>query len=72
MTTKATIKVIKRIERLQRKSHMKEQITVAPNKYSKSVRLWVREFEQRDRGAPIPGFESLFKDAEVEKSLDKD
>jgi hypothetical protein len=67
MTTKATVKLIKRKERLQRKSKATEQLTVGPNRWSKSVRLWVREFENRDQSEPIPGFESLFKDAESEE-----
>jgi hypothetical protein len=66
MTTKATVRLIKRKERLQRKLKAKEQITVGPNRWSKSVRLWVREFENRDRAEPIPEFESLFEARESE------
>ena len=72
MTIKATVKVIKKIERLQEKPNAKERLPVGANKWSKSVRLWVREFEQRDRDEPIPEFESLFKDAEPQESVNQD
>jgi hypothetical protein len=67
MTTKTTVRLIKRKERLQRKSKAKEQLAVGPNRWSKSVRLWVREFENRDRAQAIPEFESLFEATESEE-----
>ena len=66
MNTKRAVKLIKRHERTPRKRPGKVQLAIGPNKWSKSVRSWVVEFQERDRSpeaAGLPAFDSLFKDA---------
>ena len=35
--------------------------SAGPSKWSKSVRTWVVEFQNRDRDESLPAFDSLFK-----------
>jgi hypothetical protein len=36
--------------------------STGPNRWSRAVRSWVVEFQERDRHETLPAFDSLFKD----------
>jgi hypothetical protein len=58
------VKVIKSGDRKDPDTEAEVESVAAPNKWSTSVRSWVTEFQERDRGVePTPAFDSLFKDA---------
>ena len=38
------------------------ELPLGPNRWSKSVRSWVVEFQGRDDNESLPAFDSLFKD----------
>jgi hypothetical protein len=61
MKTKRPVKLIKRHERVPRGAAMVE-LPLGPNRWSKSVRSWVVEFQGRDENESLPAFDSLFKD----------
>jgi hypothetical protein len=63
MNTKRAVKLIKRHERIPRQHRGEVQLAVGPNKWSKSVRSWVVEFQEKDRSESLPAFDSLFRDA---------
>jgi hypothetical protein len=62
MNKKRSVKLIKRHKRVPRRGP-KIEVAVGPNKWSKSVRSWVVEFQEKDREEVLPAFDSLFKDA---------
>jgi hypothetical protein len=61
MNTKRPVKLIKRKERAPRRGASVKP-AVGPNKWSKSVRSWVVESQERDRTESLPTFDSLFND----------
>lgn len=63
MNTIRSVKVIKNGERIDPAMHAEVESATGPNRWSKSVRSWVVEFQERDRGESLPAFDSLFKDA---------
>jgi hypothetical protein len=68
MTTKALVKHIKKQERSRRRPRAKPKTATGPQTWSKSVRAWVVEFNGRDRSEEQPAFDSLFKDAQPERT----
>jgi len=62
MNTKRAVKLIKRDERIPRQRRGEIQIAAGPNKWSRSVRSWVVEFQEKDRSETLPAFDSLFRD----------
>jgi hypothetical protein len=58
-----SVKLIKKHERVSRRRRAPLEQTVNPNRWSKSVRSWVVEFQERDRDESLPAFDGLFKDA---------
>ena len=60
---KTLVKLIKRQERIPLRTRAMVPLAAGPNRWSKSVRSWVVEFQQRDRSESLPAFDSLFKDA---------
>ena len=64
MNPKRAVKVIKSGDRKDPGPEAEAESPAGPNKWSTSVRSWVTEFQERDRGVePTPAFDSLFKDA---------
>jgi hypothetical protein len=63
MNTTRAVKLIKNGERKGPEIQAAVESAVDPNRWSKSVRSWVVEFQERDRGESLPAFDSLFKDA---------
>jgi hypothetical protein len=63
MNTTRAVKLIKNGERKGPEIQAAVESSVDPNRWSKSVRSWVVEFQERDRGESLPAFDSLFKDA---------
>jgi hypothetical protein len=64
MNTKRPVKLIKRHERVPRRGATVKP-AVGPDKWSKSVRSWVVESQERDRSpdtSGLPTLDSLFKD----------
>jgi hypothetical protein len=41
------------------------QLAVGPHKWSKSVRSWIAESQNRDRDNSLPAFDSLFKETQT-------
>jgi hypothetical protein len=72
MKTKGLVKHIKRRERSRRSPRPAIKIEVGPNKWSKSVRSWIVEFQERDRDESQPAFDSLFKDQQPAQPEDAD
>ena len=58
---KAPVKLIKRHERIFRRPSIVKLVT-GPNRWSRAVRSWVVDFQERDRTETLPAFDSLFKD----------
>ena len=67
MNKKQSVKLIKRHKRIWRRGP-KVEVAVGPNKWSKSVRSWVVEFQKRDQTESLPAFASLFKDTQPERT----
>lgn len=63
MNTTRSIKLIKNWKRKAPETWAKAKAAAGPNSWSTAVRSWVVEFQERDRGKPLPAFDSLFKDA---------
>ena len=61
MITKSLVKLIKKAERESREVRS-ERESITPNKWSRAVRSWVREFHQDARADSLPAFDRLFKD----------
>jgi len=58
------VKVIKSVDRKDPDIQAEVEPPAGPNKWSTSVRSWVTEYQERDRGTEAtPAFDSLFKDA---------
>jgi len=60
---RTSVRVIKQHKRFPRRTAKVER-AAGPNNWSKSVRSWVAEFQDKDRGESLPAFDSLFKDAQ--------
>ncbi len=58
-----SVKIIKQQKQDQSRTAMVE-VATGPNRWSKSVRSWVAEFQDKDRTEPLPAFDSLFKDSQ--------
>src|SRR6185503_4981846 len=56
MNKTRTVRLIKRQERVSRRPRKKVELAVGPNKWSKSVRSWVVENQNRDRTESLPTF----------------
>ena len=63
MNTTRAVKLIKNGKHKDPEVQPAVESAVDPNRWSKSVRSWVVEFQERDRGESLPAFDSLFKDA---------
>jgi hypothetical protein len=59
-----SVKLIKREERIPRQRRRKVTPAAGPNKWTKAVRSWVVEFQERDRSESLPAFDSLFNDGQ--------
>lgn len=71
MKAKGLVKHIKRRER-SRRSPRPIKIEAGPNMWSKSVRSWIVEFQERDRDETQPAFDSLFKEQQPALPEDAD
>jgi hypothetical protein len=60
MKTTVPVKIIKKRERRLLRARARIRSPAGSNKWSKSIRSWVVEFEKRDRGEAPPVFDSLF------------
>lgn len=68
MNTRRPIKLIKRHERIPRQRRGTITVVTGAKRWSKAVRSWVVEFQERDRNpdaSGLPSFDSLFKDGSV-------
>ena len=63
MSTKRSIRLIKKEQRRGPETKTGLGSAAGPNKWSGAVRSWVSEFKQHRRGELLPSFDSLFKDA---------
>lgn len=63
MNTTRSVKVIKHGESKDLEIEAEIEAAAGPNMWSRAVRSWVVEFQERDRGESLPVFNSLFKDA---------
>lgn len=63
MSTKRSIRLIKKEQRRGPETQTGLGSATGPNKWSGSVRSWVIEFKQHRRSELLPSFDSLFKDA---------
>lgn len=73
MNTRRPIKLIKRHERIPRQRRGTIKVVTGPNRWSKTVRSWVVEFQERDRdpdASGLPTFDSLFKDGLVAAAIE--
>jgi len=62
MNTTRSVKLIKNGEPEVPELQAEVESTVGTNRWSKSVRSWIAEFQKRDRSESLPAFDSLFKD----------
>lgn len=63
MNNKPIVKVIKKAGLKNLKIKIPTPAATGPIKWSKAVRSWIVDFQERDRTEYLPAFDSLFKDA---------
>jgi hypothetical protein len=66
MDTKPPVRLIKKVEHKATAIPPKANPTAGPKRWSRAVRSWVVEFQERDHNESLPAFETLFKNIEVQ------
>lgn len=61
MNTKSLVRLIKKANRESRAAQVETEVIADKNVWSRSVRLWVREFQENVRSDSPPSFDRLFQ-----------